>query len=244
MPHIATCLVALVFATGCHSLWADDDLVGSGHLIAVRPQVPAFTGVEVDNSFAVVITIGAPEVVITLDDNIVAAGIVRAEVDARGVLVIRQCDDCRDFAPSAGAAIRLSARRIDTIRATGEVTIDAETNAEHVVLESSGETRLAVTARGALTVSAIASDLSTLSLAGTAPSLTARSSDEATLRSTAVTSEIEVVATDLAQVSARATDSATITASGAAAVVIAGEPVDRAIHISDEATVRFPETPE
>lgn len=199
-----------------------------------------FTGIEVDNSFAVVVSIGEPEVVITLDDNIVASGIVRAEVDERGVLVIRQCDGCRDFAPSAGAAIRLVAPRIDTIRAMGEVSVRAETTAEHVVLESSGETRLAVTARGAVSVVATARDISTLTLAGSAPVLTARISGEATLGSTATTSEIEVVATDLARLSARATDSAGITASGGAAVVIAGAPVDRTVHVSGDATVSFP----
>jgi hypothetical protein len=234
-------VLALVFVTGCHSLWADDDLVGSGRLVVMRPAVTSFTSVEVDNSFAVVIAIGDPEIVITLDDNIVAAGIVQAEVDERGVLAIRQCDDCRDFAPSAGAAIRLASPRIDTIRATGEVTVSAETDVAHVVLEASGETRLAVTARGARSVSATANDLSTLALAGTAVSLTALASGEATLGSTAATSAIDVVASDLARVRARATDSAAITASGGATVVIAGEPVDRIVHRSDDATVTFSE---
>ncbi|MEO8706465.1 MAG: DUF2807 domain-containing protein [Kofleriaceae bacterium] len=229
----------LLLVTGCHSLWPDDDLVGNGTLVELRPPVGAFTGVTVDNAFVVDVGIGEPALVVTLDANIVDADIVQFTI-VDNVLTIRQCDGCRDFAPSAGAAVHCTSPSIDTIRATGEVVITAATNAETITLSSSGESRLAVTASGAAVISAEASEGSRLDLAGPAPSLYVRASGEASLRTTGATAVLDVAGRDSARIATRASDSAVVTASGDATIEIAGNPADRELHVTDDAHVSFP----
>jgi hypothetical protein len=237
MIHRLPALLALALS-GCHSLWADDDLVGDGRLVDVHPAIDGeFTGVAAGNSFEVEVEIGEPEVVITLDQNIVDANLVRVAIED-GVLVVRQCDDCRDFAPSAGARVWVTAPRIDVVRALDESVVTAETNEPDVVLESSGQSRL-LASTGAQTISLHASGESVVELRGSSDELVAETSGDARLESALLTRTVTISASGSSRASVHASETVVVRASGESRVTVSGEPAERVVDQSDEAAVSF-----
>jgi hypothetical protein len=232
-------LLAAAAACGCHSLWPDDDLFGDGDLVEVRPPVAAFSGIDVTNSFAVDVRIGPPEVVMTLDRNIVDAGLVVLEV-RDGILVVDQCAGCRDFAPTAGAALRITAPIVDTIRARGQVAVAAQATAAEVSIEASGDSHLAIACAGVARASVVARDAAAVDLSGSLPELTAHASGEATLRSRALGNAAEVSAIGGSRVAVHASGSAHVYARGESAVTVTGAPPDRIVDVADAAVVQFP----
>ncbi|MEO8704245.1 MAG: DUF2807 domain-containing protein [Kofleriaceae bacterium] len=239
MKTLLTIALILLAGTGCHSLWPDDDLVGDGHLIEVRPSFTAFSGIDIDNSLEAEVTIGEPTVVLTLDQNIIDANVVHVTVE-NGILVVRQCDGCRDFAPSKGAGLRVSAPLVDRVITRGLASVTAHANGTQLMLESEGLSHLAVTASAARTAEIDASEESTLVLLGAAPSLTIHARDEAVVHSLVAAVAVKISSDELTRVFASASASAQVAASGESVVEVRGEPIDRTVRRVDAARVTFP----
>lgn len=238
--HFHVAIHALVAITSLGASGCGAHVQGSGHLVEVREQTAAFSGVEIGDNLHARVSVGEQAVVLDVDDNIV--DLVQVSVEG-GTLVIHRCPGCDDFKSSAQSLIHISSPVIGFLAVSGSASMIGEANGATLGFDASGDGVLVAHATAAGTVSVEASGESSVALSGMASELTVSSSGEAAVRSTCPTTVLRVDASGSSRVAAGASQSARVEASGDSVISVTGSPGDRHVESSGEASVVFSGSP-
>jgi len=209
---------------------------GNGKLVTQTRNVDAFSGIRISGQLQGYLKLGSPALQLTVDENLLPLIETRVR---NGILDIRNADPETMLIPSKGARIDITAPRLTSIAAHGAASLRGESAGPSMSLEASGAglLELALKVEGAVT--ATASGASRTTLSGEAPKVVLIASGTSKLDSSLASSDAEVKASGTAQVRVHATKRVHITASGAASVIVVGNPPERGIEKTGLASVAF-----
>lgn len=225
--------VAALLGTACGS----NQVRGDGQLRdELREVSGTFTRVRVEESYRAEVSLGEPQVLLRLDQNLLKDTVVRFE----GSTLVITSTPGTNLEPSAGAVIRIRTPHLQSVDASGATSVTAELDGSAPVLSSSGAS--SITARltaQAQTLAVETSGASRIEVSGAAESQTLHASGSSQLDSTVPSRIAEVRASGAARIHLEAKESVRGEASGASEVTVAGAPPQRSVSTSGDAKVQF-----
>lgn len=212
------------------------EIRGNGKLVSEARTVAAFSGVRIGDRLQGQVHRGPQALTLTVDENLLPLIETRVR---DGVLDIDNPDPTTTLAPSPGARIDITAPRLSSLVAHGGASLRGEAAGETLAVEATGAGLLELALTVDATLTATASGAGRMRLTGTAQKVVLIASGTSDVTSTLPSPEVDVTASGTAKVRVHATRKVRITASGAASVVVVGNPADRTVEKTGVASVSF-----